>query len=424
MCGWSKMIAELLLVLLLLLLCTFEKKGSHVVDALVSSRSLRQERLVAARSPSSPIITPLSFGMVRTQIGAKQPPSEKSQRGDWTKQAWFQGVIAQTMKSCTISPPPFTMAATTAAIAASLGSFASVAQAAATSSSSMASVSTTANIASTSGVSLETHVWTALGHLGLDVASFVAPPSMLIVRALAIVGRLCSLRADYVPDHVIFPEEVLFQGTMLCLAVLGLCQAAFLPVVAATVPTVPWRAARAYCALFRPSGVSWPTYKALSACAIDWITLENSSSNNNESGGINVLDYNDTQDYVYWVYSGTVLVESEQGRVETVTSDSMDRAAFRDQAGCRLIGEGRLVSSKSSPNTASAFRLRATDTPTTILLRLHVPSVQQCTQADARLAEALRTLVFDAMQCKLQHATTPHTSPVDGPFPNKTTALA
>jgi hypothetical protein len=311
-------------------------------------------------------------------------------------------------------------------ILASLGAFATVAQAAAPESSFTSSTTAIA----TNGL-LEAHVWTALSHLGLDVASFVAPPSMLIVRALAILGRLCSLRADYVPDHVIFPEEVLFQVTMLGLAVIGLGQAAFLPVVAATVPTVSWHAARAYCALFRPSGVSWPTYKALSAYgALDWITLENAGSSKDNSDGITVLDYNDTQDYVYWLYSGTVVVENEQGRVETVTRDSMGRAAFRDQAGCRLIGEGRLVSSSKSTttNAVAAFRVRAatdaTGTPAT-LLRLHVPSVQQCIQADARLAEALRTMVFDAMQCKLQQATTtPHSTVETPPFPNQTTALA
>ena len=56
-----------------------------------------------------------------------------------------------------------------------------------------------------------------MAHMALDFSGFVTP-SRHIIRACAVVGRLCCLSADYLPDHSIHPEEFAIQVLLMGIA--------------------------------------------------------------------------------------------------------------------------------------------------------------------------------------------------------------
>lgn len=265
---------------------------------------------------------------------------------------------------------------------------------------------------------MEVQVLTDMSHLGLDLAGYLIPSGMLVLRLAAVVGRLCSVAADYVPDHTIVPEELVFQMCMLSAAWMGLFKAALLPAFSATATKpVTVKDGRAYTALFAPAGTTWADYKALSVCTLDWITVEagrtittdvrmSSSSSKDEN--------NDDDEYIYWLYSGTVQVESEHGEILYSVSRQAGAASKQD-AGLGLLGERRLLrrlerkssskqqpSSKSTSKSSARTTVRATHPST--LLRIHTPSLQLLAESDARLADSIRTLVFQGLEAKLHHA--------------------
>ena len=71
---------------------------------------------------------------------------------------------------------------------------------------------------------LEAEVLTDLSHVSLDLASLFLGSGVLVLRLAAVLGRLCSIGADYLPDHKMLPEEMIFQSFMLLLAFGGLVQ--------------------------------------------------------------------------------------------------------------------------------------------------------------------------------------------------------
>jgi hypothetical protein len=125
-------------------------------------------------------------------------------------------------------------------------------------------------------VTVEAQLLNDMSHLGIDLAGFFIP-SLLALRVAAIAGRVCTMAADYIPDHTIVPEELLFQISMLTIGCLGLMKAALIPMAAAaySARSVSIRDGRAYNMLFQPAGTSWSHYKALSVCGVlDWISLQ------------------------------------------------------------------------------------------------------------------------------------------------------
>lgn len=295
---------------------------------------------------------------------------------------------------------------------------------------------------SASSVSLEAHLLTALSHVGLDLAVWFAP-GLLVLRVLAIVGRLCTMAADYMPDHVIFPEELLFQACMLTVAWIGLFQAALLPIVSATVPNVTPREGRTYLALFQPTGMSWTDYKALSACALDWRTMSTGETLVTKTVKTDEDNADVDGEYVYWLYSGEIEVHAPSGipaatrQVPHTLTRSPGKSFKQDAAGF-LIGERLLLATIKPQNKQpkkSIFRKVAgangrTASPTSVapinsvgsstttivsvvakqpstLLRIHLPSLKLLMDNDAHFAESIRTLVFQGMESKLLRAQAP-----------------
>lgn len=190
----------------------------------------------------------------------------------------------------------------------------------------------------------------------------------VIIRGAAIIGRLFALSADYLPDHRVVPEELVFQMVMLTLAWVALFRA-LLPWALATLvfpaSTGSWagglmglaaspqhgsssstittsssstvRDGKAFSLLFQPAGVTWSQFKAMSAFCIDWITLEPGQVVMMEDGTTGEENNNDQ--HIYWLYSGEMVVHHNGKAVWNVTRDSPKAPA----AGTGILGEERLL---------------------------------------------------------------------------------
>jgi hypothetical protein len=285
--------------------------------------------------------------------------------------------------------------------------------------------------------SVETQVLNDMSHLGIDLAVFFVP-SLLFLRIAAILGRICSITADYIPDHIIVPEELVFQSVMLTLACLGLIKSAFIPMAASIYNVTSAKDGRAYTYIFLPAGTSWLQYKALSVCgALEWVTMQNgdtvtttASSSTNSATSSSSQDHDE---YIYWLFSGNVSVEDESGDVQYVVSSgkkilsSYHRGLFGEQ---RLLqrfvkniksqnGRNKQPSDGSSKSISHRVIVKS-DTAT--LLRINTQRLQMVMDLDPSLAEAMRTMVFQGMEAKL-HAQVQETSSLLKSFNVTTTTV-
>lgn len=243
---------------------------------------------------------------------------------------------------------------------------------------------------------VEAQVLTDMSHLGLDLAGFLGP-GMIVLRLAAVAGRLCTMAADYVPDHTILPEEMVFQLCMLTAAWVALVKAALLPAFAASASKVTVKDGRAFTALFAPAGISWTDFKALSVCALDWITVEAGET-------VTTDEFAKEDEYIYWLYSGNVQVESEGTTLYNVSRFS--RGASNLDGGRGLLGERRLLrrleqsnKKNSKSDTYPRTTVRATSAAT--LLRIHTPNLKLLMDNDQKFANSIRTLLFQGMEAKL-----------------------
>jgi hypothetical protein len=277
---------------------------------------------------------------------------------------------------------------------------------------------TTAVVAG-SDANVEVQLLNDMSHLGIDLAGFFIP-GVLALRIAAIAGRICTMAADYIPDHTIVPEELAFQIAMLTVACLGLIKAALLPAAASAYngPSVSAKDGRAYTVLFQPAGMSWSHYKALTVCgALDWIKLSAGDTVTTTTPSTAPAPANDDE-YTYWLYSGDVRIESGAGDPHYTISRCKKVSSQVQLAGRGLFGEHRLL--QRSGNTkvksnkpqqydaegntvepqTSENRISVTSDSAT-LLRIHTSRLQWLMDHDPTLAESMRTLVFQGMEAKL-----------------------
>jgi hypothetical protein len=237
---------------------------------------------------------------------------------------------------------------------------------------------------------LEAELLTDLSHVGLDLAS-VFLPGGLKVRTAAFLGRLAAMAADYVPDAHMQPEEWVFQGFMLTLAWIGLVKAV-VPAVYAQFSKVGVKDGKAFSALFEPAGMTWPQFKTMSAVgAIDWVNASAGETIQAEGG----------DDYMYWLYSGSVDVKTHEGGTVYSVARGQGGADWKNNAVYGLLGETRLlhsltmIQSKSTPVTSIQAASNAK------LLRIHTGHVKKLMDDDPKFATAVQALLFQGMEAKL-----------------------
>ncbi|KAL3942925.1 MAG: hypothetical protein SGBAC_002953 [Bacillariaceae sp.] len=77
--------------------------------------------------------------------------------------------------------------------------------------------------ATTTSPLVEAEVLTDMAHVALDFSGMLSP-SKSMMRLYSIFGRIFALSADYLPDHVIHPEELMIQAFLICVTMRELIQ--------------------------------------------------------------------------------------------------------------------------------------------------------------------------------------------------------
>jgi hypothetical protein len=200
------------------------------------------------------------------------------------------------------------------------------------------------------------------------------------------------------------PEEAIFQSVMLTIASVGFFQST-LPAMMASKTATTFRDARAYTRLFQRAGVSWLQYKSmLSVKAIEWMevdpdTIVQSDENKNRGG-------NNDDNYMYWLYGGTVQVHSQGQVLQTVTRQS------HNKMGGGLLGDLRFASElNDDDNEVDDFSTEEYPKTTlkaglsgATLLRINTSKLKKLMKNDASLAKSIRRLIIKGIQDKLMAA--------------------
>lgn len=176
---------------------------------------------------------------------------------------------------------------------------------------------------------VESEILSDIAHLGLDLFTFVTPEKWLL-RLASVIGRLCSIAADYLPDHTINLDEAIFQGIMLFISCFLLAQSTFPLAVAglskiarnkvldkkmfsvseksskpseswhnsrSNSTTSTWRNVFAWHYLFKPAGMSLFQFHCLSSLeVIDWIDVKPHTV---------LVEKEEESHYLYWMYKGS-----------------------------------------------------------------------------------------------------------------------
>lgn len=224
----------------------------------------------------------------------------------------------------------------------------------------------------------EAEIFTDLAHVGLDLLTFFSP-GKLVLRLGILIGRLSALAADYIPDHAIRPEELVFQATMLLVAWVGLVNA-LLPLVLAQ-SQVSVRDGKAYRRLFESTGMSWSTFKSVSALALDFVDLP--------AGHV----VENSNDYVYWLFKGNL----------TIGEDTI----MHKSNGSKLLLESNLLRHLEKPSgywDQTPEMSTHADHGGATLLRIHVDPLRELMDNDADVAYAVRALLLRSIHEKLLEA--------------------
>jgi hypothetical protein len=266
---------------------------------------------------------------------------------------------------------------------------------------------------------LEAEVLTDLAHISLDLFT-VLGPARLVTRLAAIVGRVLAMLADYVPDHKVLPEELVFQAIMMVVAFAGLFQALLPLALASLVPSdTMMRDGKVFTAVFEPSGMSWSQYKAMRAYCADWVQVEPGRVICSD-GSACTDAVASADDYIYWLYRGEVEVRSANSskllcrvkagpRATTNCTIGETQRTIKKHtwSGERFLGATHLL-------TASTFSERQTGMPTitsatpsevgepggAALLRIHSGKLKILLESDPDMAETMRRVAFSSLRDK------------------------
>jgi hypothetical protein len=270
----------------------------------------------------------------------------------------------------------------------------------------------------------EAEVLNDMAHLTLDLATFFGP-AKLVIRAAAVLGRIAAMGADYLPDHFMLPEEMIFQIFMLGLAWVALVKSAMPVVLSVMASNITLRDGKAFSLLFGPAGMTWPQYKALSVTALDWVKVEPGEIvTSDELSSPNAVN---DDEYIYWLYAGQTVIESQGRILHNVTRVvGGSTASLKQDAGRGLLGEMRLLHHMQAKERRGSFgkrkaknhnkakdheetstkssyprtTVKAGDAGAT-LLRIHTSNLGMLMDNDVELAHAVRSILFQGMHDKL-----------------------
>lgn len=229
-----------------------------------------------------------------------------------------------------------------------------------------------------------------MAHVALDLATLFGP-SKIMLQCSLVLGRVFAMGADYLPDHFMLPEELVFQVFMLSLSWIGLVKTAAPMAIAALASNIDTRDGKTFSRLFQPAGTTWSQYKAMSVVALDWVEARPHE--------LITTDETKTDGYIYWLYKGDAEVHSKGSFLYNVERKVNTKL---EDVGLGLFGESRLLEKKDSEperkyphTTVYAGQQGAT------LLRIDVEALTRLMSFDQDLAQSIRNVVFQGMQDKL-----------------------
>lgn len=139
-----------------------------------------------------------------------------------------------------------------------------------------------------------------IAHLILDFATFyVNTNDTMLLQLLTIIGRILTIVSDYLPDHKIAPDELLFQIFMLGWS-LKIWADNLHSMIQATYHPVSFRERRLYRIVFLPAGMTWYQYRALMSkktALIEWIHLKPGD----------IIPQDNREDCIYLLYRGDIV---------------------------------------------------------------------------------------------------------------------
>jgi hypothetical protein len=227
---------------------------------------------------------------------------------------------------------------------------------------------------------LEAELFQDAAHVALDFASFLGPATFAI-RALAVIGRIFVLASDYVPDHAMMPEELIFQLAMLSVSSATLARS-IAPLF--TQKELTMRDRKLYASLFRPSGLSWMQYKVLSNVALEWVEVT--------PGAIITTDemtVEGARKDLFWLYKGQIDIQSMGESLQKISSKKS-----------YLLGDLGFASPSSAKSEYPKTTAKAGVDGAT-LLRIDAEKLKSMMKNDDSLDKVVRNMILDAMHARI-----------------------
>lgn len=236
---------------------------------------------------------------------------------------------------------------------------------------------------------IEAELFNDAAHVALDLTALLGPATVAI-RAAAVVGRLFVMASDYVPDHSMLPEELVFQLTMLVVSVAGLGQS-LQSVFMGLSQELTMRDRKCFASLFHPAGLTWMQYKVLLSVAFEWKELAPGAIITTNELDPSPHGVEDSKS-LYWLYSGGVEVQSKGEILQRISPKS-----------AHLLGDMSVFATKStSSSSKSNYEFPKTTAKAGIkgatLLRIDSDKLKKLMKSDEKLDHAVRNMLFDAMQ--------------------------
>mmetsp|Transcript_5823 Transcript_5823/g.9671 ORF Transcript_5823/g.9671 Transcript_5823/m.9671 type:complete len:312 (-) Transcript_5823:352-1287(-) len=232
---------------------------------------------------------------------------------------------------------------------------------------------------------VEAELFNDAAHIALDLTSLLGPATVAI-RAAAVIGRVFAMASDYVPDHAMLPEELVFQVTMLVISLAGLGQS-LQPLLMGLNQQLTMRDRKCFASLFRPAGFSWMQYKFLSSAAFEWTEVTPGAIITTDEATIGDGDHNE----LYWLYNGDAEIQSKGETLQRIAPKS-----------AHLLGDLSVFAKTASsskhefPKTTAKAGLNGAT-----LLRINTAELKKLMKNDNRLDNVVRSMLFDGMQARI-----------------------
>ena len=266
---------------------------------------------------------------------------------------------------------------------------------------------------------VESELFTDASHVALDLITF-ASPGRALMRLSILVGRVFAIMADWVPDHTILPEEMLFQSLMLTVSVTLLIKS-LMPMLPAMVTTTSYREKRAYHALFGKFGLSWMQFKMVMAFASEWVEIPGNGQLADNNATVNASAAADG--YVYWLQKGEAELVVNDTTIQNVVASSSSSSSQLSILGELDFARQLHERKKKSKKTNSKNKAQQEDEQSNIdeasidqasppskikagpagatLLRIDAAKLLKLMDEDDQLADSIRSIIFAGMQEKL-----------------------